>query len=189
MKLIVGLGNPGLRYSQSRHNVGFLVIKSLARDHKIALKKDKYNSALSGRGKIEGEDVILALPLTFMNLSGSAVAGLAKKYKVAFGDILVVCDDLDLDLGRIKVRPLGSSGGHRGLKSIIENLADQGFARLRVGIGRPPEGRDAADYVLSSFTRKEKPDLKNALEKVADCIEMWLKDGMEKSMNTYNMKE
>src|SRR3989338_5399149 len=157
MKLIVGLGNPGLIYRGSRHNIGFRVVKALARAKRIALKKEKGISSLSAKASLDGCEVLLSLPLTYMNLFGSAVNGLIKKYKIepATG-LLVVCDDLDLGLGRIKIRASGSSGGHRGLRSIIEALKTEEFARLRVGIGRPVMAKsETSKYVLSPFAGKE----------------------------------
>ncbi|MDD5097898.1 MAG: aminoacyl-tRNA hydrolase, partial [Candidatus Omnitrophica bacterium] len=156
MKLIVGLGNPGLIYAFTRHNIGFQVIKSLARSLKIDLKRDRLIYSLAGKGKCAGQDIILAMPQTFMNLSGMAVKACFKKFKVTPADLLVICDDLDLDLGRIKIRPSGSSGGQRGLDSIIKQIGTPEFSRLRIGIGRPSRPIDAAKYVLTGFARKEK---------------------------------
>lgn len=186
MKLIVGLGNPGLRYSGSRHNIGFSIVKSLAKDHAAALRKDKYAQALSVKVKIEDQDIVLAMPLTYMNLSGAAVSALVKRYKIDLGDILVVCDDLDLELGRIKIRPSGSSGGHRGLQSIIEALGSNGFCRLRIGIGRSQEFIEAAEYVLASFRRNEKGVVKEAIENASSCCEVWVKEGVVECMNLFN---
>ncbi len=198
MKLIVGLGNPGRIYSESRHNIGFSVIKALSKIYKILLKKDNTFS-LSGKGKIEGTNLILALPLTFMNLSGIAVSALIKKYKIdlprpcthgrGLDNLLVVCDDLDLDFGVIKIRPSGSSAGHRGLGSIIETLGSQGFSRLRIGIGRPLRGNtDASSFVLSSFAKKEKGKIKELIENACDCCRVWAKKGIIESMNTFNRR-
>jgi PTH1 family peptidyl-tRNA hydrolase len=186
MKLIVGLGNPGKAYSDSRHNIGFLTIKSLAKQYKIALKRDSGTFSLAGRGRIDGQKVILAMPLTFMNLSGSCVERLLKKYKVSPGNLLVISDDLDLELGRLKIRPCGSSGGHRGLQSIIGSLGVSDFCRLRVGIGSPGKNTDAADYVLSAFTSKEKNQLKEIIVRASDCCALWVKMGIIENMNTFN---
>ncbi len=186
MKLIVGLGNPGRFYTDSRHNAGALAVRALAKKHKIALKRGLRSSSLSGTGKISGEDTLLAVPLTFMNLSGKAVAALLKKYKLHLKDILVACDDLDLELGRIKIKDSGSSGGHRGLKSIIATLNSEGFSRLRIGIGRPQAGQGVSDYVLSGFDAADKQRLKCSLKNVVQCCESWIRDGIAKSMNTFN---
>lgn len=186
MKLIVGLGNPGIIYAGARHNIGFSVIKALSKIYKIPLKKDNTFS-LSGKGRIEGEGLILALPLTFMNASGRAVGALTKKYKIDLDNLLVVCDDLDLGFGTIKIRPGGSSGGHRGLGSIIDSLGSQGFSRLRIGIGRPlPARADAAGFVLSPFTKKEKEKIKALIKNACDCCRVWAREGITESMNIFN---
>jgi PTH1 family peptidyl-tRNA hydrolase len=187
MKLIVGLGNPGIIYKHSRHNAGFLAVNNLAKKHRIALKKDKDTRSLSGMGKIEDVDVLLATPLTYMNLSGGSVKGLLKKYAASPEDLLVVCDDLDLEFGRLRARPSGSSGGQKGLKSIMDSIHDQNFSRLRIGIGRP-DRKDhlAADYVLSPFTAKEKKQLKQIIEEACACLEVWVSKGITKSMEIFN---
>jgi len=187
-KLIVGLGNPGLIYAASRHNLGFMVLKSLASSLKISFKRDSSVSSLVARKKLSGQDVILALPQTYMNLSGIAVAALLKKFKTSPLDMLVVCDDLDLDLGQMKIRPQGSSGGQRGMQSIIERLGTEDFSRLRVGIGRPPVSQDAARYVLSGFLRKEKATVKKIEEDAASCCLSWLSNGIVQTMNAFNKK-
>ncbi len=204
MKLIVGLGNPGLIYARSRHNVGFSVVKALGRVYKISLKKDRGAFALTAKARIGHQNVILAMPLTFMNLSGIAVKNLARQYAIDFDNLLVVCDDLDLELGRLRIRPSGSSGGHRGLKSIIESLDSDSFARLRVGIGRPPHqlrykdslkynwcggrpGKEcASDYVLSPFARKEQALVKSIIEDACECCQAWATQGITKTMNIFN---
>jgi PTH1 family peptidyl-tRNA hydrolase len=186
MKLIVGLGNPGRIYTESRHNIGSSVVKALAKKHRIALKKNSGTFSLSGRGKIAGHDVVLAVPLTFMNLSGKAAAVLLKKYKLHLKDILIVYDDLDLELARIRIKDSGSSGGHRGLKSIIDALKTEGFARLRIGIGRPARYLDVPDYVLSSFDKADKQRLKDSLKNATECCELWIAEGITKTMNIFN---
>ncbi|MDD5561604.1 MAG: aminoacyl-tRNA hydrolase [Candidatus Omnitrophica bacterium] len=186
MKIIVGLGNPGLVYAGSRHNIGFMVVKSLARGLKVALKKDGSAPVLVGRTCFRQHDLILALPLTFMNLSGIAVKALLKKFKADAPDLLVVCDDLDLELGRIKLRPHGSSAGQRGIVSIIEQLGTQNFNRLRIGIGRPKRTTDAARYVLSGFLRKEKAAVEQAKEEAASCCLSWVEKGVTKTMSSFN---
>ena len=188
MKLIVGLGNPGDIYLDSRHNIGFSVVKALAQTYKISFKKDKSTLSLIGKGKIGGENVMLAKPLTFMNLSGIAIRPLLKKYKIDLNDLLVVADDLDLEFGRQKIRPSGSSAGHRGLDSIIENLGSHQFARLRVGIGRPDANIEASGYVLSQFNRKEKAQLKQIMENASDCCKSWVRKGIRETMNIFNAR-
>lgn len=189
MKLIAGLGNPGRIYIDSRHNIGFSLIRNLSRIYKAPLKKDNHTFSLSGKGRIEGQNLILALPLTFMNLSGIAVSALLKKYRIDLKDLMVVCDDLDLEPGVMKVKASGSSGGHRGLESIIDSLGTREFCRLRIGIGRPSnKNMDAARYVLSAFTRKEKEEIKEATEEARDCLRVWVTKGIAESMNIFNRR-
>jgi len=190
IKLIVGLGNPGLIYAGSRHNIGFAVLKSLAGSLKINFKRDSLVSALVAKDKLLKQDLVLALPQTYMNLSGIAVKALLKKFKVDSKDLLVVCDDLDLELGKIKIRPQGSSGGQRGLESIIGHLGTQDFCRLRIGIGRPKSStsQDAAKYVLSGFSRQEKAALKQIEEDAVSCCLSWVNKGIVQTMNMFNTK-
>jgi peptidyl-tRNA hydrolase, PTH1 family len=188
MKAIVGLGNPGRWYAASRHNVGFMAVAELSRLYRIALKKDSGILALSGKGSIEGIDVVLAQPMTFMNLSGAAVKALLRKYKIKPDDLLVICDDLDLEFDRLKIRPSGTSGGHRGLESIIEALASRDFCRLRIGIDRPQEDIDAADYVLSGFTKDQKRRFPEVMARAAECCRVWMCEGVSKSMNIFNRR-
>lgn len=188
MKLIVGLGNPGLLYAGSRHNIGFAVVKSVARGQRAALKKDRSVYAYSAKCRINQEELLLAMPLTFMNSSGLAVKALIRKYRVALGDLLVVCDDLDLDLGRIKLRAAGSSAGHRGLQSIIDNLGTKDFSRLRLGIGRPTGQAGTTNYVLSGFRRREMKFVEEMKEKAASCCLMWIEKGTGETMNVFNTR-
>ena len=184
--MIVGLGNPGLVYAASRHNIGRTVLKSLAGSFKINFKRDSLVSSLVAKDKLLLPDIVLALPQTYMNLSGIAVKALLKKFQVDLKDLLVVCDDLDLELGEMKIRPQGSSGGQRGLKSIIEHLGTQDFGRLRIGIGRPQNSQDAAKYVLAGFLRKEKAAVKQIEEDAVSCCRSWVEKGIVQTMNTYN---
>ncbi|MFA5145550.1 MAG: aminoacyl-tRNA hydrolase [Candidatus Omnitrophota bacterium] len=188
MKLIVGLGNPGRLYIGSRHNIGFSVIKALAKGCKIPLTKEKGSSALSGKIKIGTQNVILAMPLTFMNLSGTPVSSLLNKHRINLDDLLIVCDDLDLEFGRIKLRPSGSSGGHRGLESIIGSLGSQGFARLRIGVDRPPKHTEASEYVLSPFTRREKEQIGQIIEDAQEACRSWAVEGVTETMNIFNKR-
>ena len=144
--------------------------------------------SFSGQGKAGKEILALATPLTFMNLSGGAVKRLLKKYRLGPESLLVVCDDLDLELGRVRIRGGGSSGGHRGLKSIIEELGSQGFSRLRMGIGRPRGGVEPAEYVLSAFSLKEKAEVADMVTKALDCCLSWLSAGIEPTMNKFNKR-
>lgn len=200
MKLIVGLGNPGRIYANSRHNIGSLVVKNLSQVYKIPLKRNQATFSLDGRGRLEGCDVVLAVPLTFMNLSGSAISLLLKKHKIGLprsgakkrgvDGLLIVCDDLDLEFGRIKIKASGSSGGQRGLKSIIDSLGTQAFCRLRIGIGRPAttNDADAAEYVLSPFTKKEKEQLKEITQRAISCCRTWITEGIFQTMNIFNKR-
>ncbi len=188
MKLIVGLGNPGFFYRNSRHNIGFSVVKALAKAAKFSFKSESGTCSLVGKGKIDTQAVILAMPLTFMNLSGRAVAALFKKHKIALEDLLVVCDDMDLEFGRMRIRPNGSSGGQRGLRSVIDALGAEDFCRLRVGIGRPHGAREASDFVLSRFNRSELAKLNDITERAVECCQVWATRGVAESMNIFNTR-
>ncbi|MBU0549626.1 MAG: aminoacyl-tRNA hydrolase [Candidatus Omnitrophica bacterium] len=186
MKLIVGLGNPGRIYKYCRHNIGFLVIDKLAKGWGIKIKPETRIKACLGRGCIEGKEVVLAKPLSFMNLSGYPVNLLFKKYNFKPQDMLVVFDDLDLDWGKIRLRTRGGSGGHKGVESIIQTLSSRDFPRLRFGIGRPKSKPGVSDYVLSRWTSREKKELAGYLETVADCCTTWMACGINKAMNKFN---
>jgi peptidyl-tRNA hydrolase, PTH1 family len=188
MKLVVGLGNPGSEYDGTRHNVGFRVLEDMAREYRFAWAKARGIAALTAKGRIGGQDVVLAKPLTYMNLSGSAVAGLCAKQSVEMQDLLVVCDDLDLEFGRIRIKPSGSSGGQRGMESVIQALGTREFARVRIGIGRPAGG-DVSEYVLSPFRREERAALPGVIGRARECAECWVCDGITVSMNKYNSNE
>jgi PTH1 family peptidyl-tRNA hydrolase len=188
VKLIVGLGNPGLFYAGSRHNIGAAVLKSLARTLKISFKRDSSVFALVGSAKVKQQNIVLILPQTYMNLSGKAVSACLKKFKSQPADLLVICDDLDLELGRIKLRACGSSGGQRGLASIIESLGTNDFSRLRVGIDRPKGAQDPADYVLSGFLRSQKKIVEEAKEEAVSCCVSWMEKGVVETMNIFNIR-
>lgn len=188
MKLIVGLGNPGRNYAISRHNIGFFAVDYLAKEKESSFKKDSYVLSSTASFKIGAKKIILAKPLTFMNLSGEAVRLLMKKYAIDIADLLVVCDDLDIEFGTIRLKAGGSSAGHRGIESIINSLGTDRFTRLRIGIKRHSKKIDAAEYVLSSFKTKEAKELKNIIEKAADCCLSWLCEGLDKSMNIFNRR-
>lgn len=188
MKLIVGLGNPGRVYEATRHNIGFSVVRFLGKEHKAHFKRESGCFSQSAKIGIDGQNVILAMPFTFMNLSGQAVGALLKKHKIELKDLLVVCDDLDLELGRLKLRPGGSSGGHRGLQSIIDCFGSNNFNRLRIGIGRPGTDKDASDYVLSRFHKNELKLVSDTIENAAACCEHWLEKNMDEVMNTFNKR-
>ena len=185
LHLIVGLGNPGPEYAEHRHNVGFQVLELLAQRHGLTFDRLLFKARVAV-GQIAGQRVVLARPLTYMNRSGESVAPLVRWYKLPLERLLVVYDDLDLPLGTLRLRPRGGSGGHRGMESIIQHLGTEAFPRLRVGIGRPPAGWDAADYVLHPFTEDELPVIAAARERAVDAIECWLSEGIETAMNRFN---
>jgi PTH1 family peptidyl-tRNA hydrolase len=187
--LIVGLGNPGPEYAETRHNAGFLVLDRLARQMGIPVRR-KLRGALVGEGQLAGERVVLAKPQTYMNLSGPAVAGLLRWYKLTPAEVVVVYDDKDLPPGRIRVRPDGGPAGHRGMTSVLEALGTQEVARVRVGIGREPEGQERDDrgigYVLSPFAKEERPLVDQALERAADAVATVISEGVERAMLRFN---
>jgi PTH1 family peptidyl-tRNA hydrolase len=183
--LIVGLGNPGAKYESTRHNLGFWTIDELARRHGLNFGKAE-RKAISADGVIRDRRVILAKPQTFMNLSGEAVRSLADFYKIPIERIIVIHDDLDLPLGTLRLRKTGSAGGQNGVKSIIQQLGTQDFARVRVGIGRPPGRMDAAAYVLQPFSGDDAITARIAVERAADAVETWLISGIEIAMTRHN---
>jgi len=185
MHLIVGLGNPGPEYADTRHNLGFRVVDALAKRGDIAVTRREHK-AVSGRGVLRQAEVMLAKPQTFMNASGEAVARILFYYRTPIAHLIVVCDDLDLPLGKIRVRREGSAGGHKGLKSVIEWLHTSEFKRVRLGIGSPPPGEDAVEYVLSPFRDDELPAVAECASRAADAIECILTAGIDKAMNEFN---
>ena len=186
MKLIVGLGNPGIIYTSSRHNIGFRCINHLARLHNIPLAERKSKTQF-GRGKIADIEVVLAKPRTFMNLSGEAVGSIVRRFTLPLSDLIVIHDDLDLPLGKIRLRQGGSSGGHKGVDSIIDRLGSQDFSRIRVGIGRPQEDTlDIVPYVLGGFGSQEKAIIEGVIAQVAEAVLCLLTQGMTSAMNKYN---
>ncbi len=186
MKLIVGLGNPGRRYRLTRHNVGWEVLERLAARHSIAIDDDT-GWAEVGRGTIGPHRVVLARPVTYVNASGMAVQDLKRRHRVKVEDIFVIVDDLDLPLGRVRLRGSGSAGGHNGLRSVIEAMGSDEFPRMRVGIGRPPAGVDAADHVLTRFADDERQVLDAALDRAAEALEVAVTDGLDVAMNRFNV--
>jgi peptidyl-tRNA hydrolase, PTH1 family len=185
MKLVVGLGNPGSEYRETRHNIGFLVADELARRWRIDSWREQFE-ALAVKTRVGEEAVVLAKPLTFMNLSGQAVAGLAGFYKIEPADVFVVTDDVALPLGRLRARREGGAGGHNGLKSLIQHLGTQAFPRVRVGVGRGDSRRDLADHVLGRFEAAERETVSAAVLRAADASEAFLSDGIERVMNVFN---
>jgi PTH1 family peptidyl-tRNA hydrolase len=191
MKLIVGLGNPGKSYAHNRHNVGFQCLNYLARLHSIRFDHRQCR-ARAGLGKIRGEKVLLAKPGTFVNLSGDSVACLVHKHDIPLSNLLVIYDDLDLPLGKIRLRQSGSSGGHKGMNSIISALGSEGFPRIRVGIGRPQAEKQSmsedaiVNYVLSDFSPEEEAITKPVIARVAEAIDCFLNQGIEAAMSKFN---
>ena len=186
MNVIVGLGNPGKKYRLTRHNTGFLVVDELARRNGIALGERRYKTRF-GRGIIKDHKVILAKPLTFMNLSGLAVGRLLKAFNVAERDLIVIQDDVDIDFGRVKIRLRGGPGGHKGIESIQDLVTASGFARIKVGIGRPKEVyRDLSEYVLERFDDDERAVLKGIIDRAAESVETLLCEGVQVAMARFN---
>ena len=187
MKLIVGLGNPGREYRDTRHNVGFLVVDEIARRHQLALAMAPSQVPEAFVGKRYGaEPLLVAKPLTYMNRSGDAVAALTRYYDISAADLLVVVDEAALPFGRLRARARGSAGGHNGLKSIVERLGTTEFARLRLGVGRGDPRRDLADHVLATFEPGERAELEGFISRAADAAEMFTVEGIEQVMNAYN---
>lgn len=187
MKLIVGLGNPGRQYEETRHNVGFKVIDELSTRLQIPLDKAKFNGVF-GQGSIMGEKVLILKPLTYMNLSGESVRPVMDYFDIDAEDILVIYDELDLPVGKIRLREKGSAGGHNGMKSIIHHLGTQEFKRIRIGVDRPTNGMKISDYVLGRFIEEEVQEIKEAIQKSADAAEKWLTTPFLQVMNDYNSK-
>ncbi len=184
MKLIVGLGNPGARYAGTRHNVGFDVVDELARRRVLAFESSPAE-ALMARERGPGARLMLAKPLTFMNLSGRAVGELVRYYRVALGDVLIVTDDVNLPLGRLRARRGGSDGGHNGLRSVIGALGTA-VARLRIGVDRGDRRRDLAGHVLATFDESELETIRPAIDNAGDAVEVFVTDGIEVVMNRFN---
>ncbi len=185
--LVVGLGNPGPEYAGTRHNVGFMVVDRLSQRHGIVLKTARHGAQV-GDGMMAGEPVALVKPLTFMNLSGRAVAPLANRHSLLPGHLIVIYDDADLPVGKIRLRARGSAGGHGGLKSIIAALGSAEFPRVRIGIGRS-SGSDLIEHVLSRFGPQEREPVDQAIERAADAVEYLLAHGIEPAMNRFNAPE
>lgn len=185
MKIIVGLGNPGQQYSSTRHNVGFMAVDELAKRLGISdTWRNKFDALVAEyRGE---ESIVLVKPQTFMNLSGRSVQSILHWFKVLPPDVIVVYDDLDLPIGRIRIRTKGGAGGHRGIASLIENLSNDSFNRIRIGIGRPPEYMATADFVLSRFTKEENALMEPAIVRASEAVEVAIKHGMTKAANDFN---
>lgn len=185
MKALVGLGNPGKKYTGTRHNVGFEVIAELARRHKPPKPKLKFESEIA-EVSIAGEKLLLVAPQTYMNASGRAVRQVFDFFQLAVADILIACDDINLEAGRLRIRKSGSSGGQKGLDSVIAHLGSA-VPRLRVGIGKPETDRDSADYVLERFRKSELALIDEAISRAANAVETWVADGIDQAMNRFNV--
>ena len=185
MKLVVGLGNPGRRYQQTRHNVGWAVLGELARKYGIGPAKPRFQGEVV-EADLEGNKALLLTPWTYMNLSGASVLAARDFYKIQNEDLLVVCDDLNLPVAKLRVRGGGSSGGQKGLEDIIRRLGTDKFTRLRIGIGTPPDGWQWADYVLSKFAKEETVDVEVAVGRAAEAVVVWAREGLDVCMNRYN---
>ena len=184
MRLIVGLGNPGRAYAATRHNVGVVVLERAAARWAIAL--NDHGPAHWGRGRVEGIEVALARPLAWMNQNGQVVADLLHDLEVALPDLLVIHDDVDLPVGRLRIKREGGAGGHNGIRSIQAALERSDFCRLKVGVGRPTPGLETADYVLSPFGPDERPLIQESVERAVVALEYWIREGVEAAMNRFN---
>ncbi|TVX85148.1 aminoacyl-tRNA hydrolase [Paenibacillus agilis] len=185
MKWIVGLGNPGAKYVNTRHNIGFMAIDELARRFNIEVKENKFK-ALMGEGRVGTEKVVLIKPMTYMNLSGESIRAYMDFYKASLDDFIVLYDDMDTELGKVRLRYQGSAGGHNGIKSIIAHTGTQSFNRVRMGISRPTPGRDIADYVLEAFPKADASLLEQTVERTCDAVQYALTNSFEQTMAKYN---
>jgi peptidyl-tRNA hydrolase, PTH1 family len=186
--LIAGLGNPGKSYQFTRHNLGFLILQALGDRHQVSITRKKFKS-LYGQGEIEGQRVLLVLPQTYMNLSGEAVGHWLRYARVPTERLIVVHDDLDLPWGRLRIVARGGAGGHKGVLSLIEHLKTSEFLRIKAGVGRPPEGIPAEEYVLSPIPGALRPELSALIERGREAAEHLLREGPEKSMNLFNSRQ
>lgn len=188
MYIIVGLGNPGKEYENTRHNIGFHVIEKIAEQENIDVLEKKHKAVI-GKGAVAGQKCILAKPLTYMNLSGESVRELVDYYKAdETAELIVISDDISLDVGQLRIRKKGSAGGHNGLKNIIARLGHDTFIRVKMGVGEKPKGWDLADYVLGRFSAPEQRLMEEAAERAADAVRMIITRGADAAMNEYNRK-
>ena len=187
MYIIVGLGNPGDKYAKTRHNVGFNVIDLLAKEYSIDVSKIKHK-ALTGEGRVGTEKVILVKPITYMNLSGESVADICNYYNIDLENLIVIYDDIDLDIVKIRIRKKGSGGTHNGMRSIIKCLGSNEFPRVRVGISRPQNGQDLADFVLSRFSKEDEKNLQESYEHAVAAVDCAIRENLDLAMNRYNVK-
>lgn len=189
MYIIAGLGNPGAEYSNTRHNAGFMAIDEIAKKAGISVTEKKHK-ALIGKGVFAGQKVVLVKPQTYMNLSGESIRAVTDYYKVdPVSELIVLSDDIDLDVGNIRIRPKGSAGGHNGLKNIIAQLGTQDFKRVRIGVGAKKEGRDLVSHVLGKIDKNDAGDFDEAIANTVSAVETIMTDGCEAAMNRYNKKK
>ncbi|MBU4312342.1 MAG: aminoacyl-tRNA hydrolase [Candidatus Omnitrophica bacterium] len=186
MKLIIGLGNPGKDYKLTRHNIGFLVLERVAKENKIRFRSHRKFKAFTGEGAIDGENTYLAMPQTFMNLSGHSVRSIVNWLKIGLEDVLLVVDDVALPFGALRIREKGSDGGHKGLRSVIDSLGTGEFSRMRIGIMGRSSVRDCSKYVLGRFTKAEQKNLSEILDHASGACGCWIKKGVQTAMNRYN---
>jgi PTH1 family peptidyl-tRNA hydrolase len=185
MKLIVGLGNPGPEYHNTRHNIGWRVLDAFAEKFRIDFSGHEKN-ARTGRGRVAGGAVVVAKPLTYMNLSGDAVRGLVNAYEIALGDLIIIYDDIDLPIGKLRIRPAGSSGTHNGMRSIVEALGSEAFPRLRIGIRGERSEERLRDYVLDDFKPEEESVMRTAIERSIDALVLFARGDLKRAMNEFN---
>ena len=186
MFIIAGLGNPERKYDGTRHNIGFSAITTIADEYNISMDMKKHK-ALCGKGVIDGQKVILAQPLTYMNLSGESIRELVDYYKIdPESELIVIYDDINLAPGKLRIRAKGSAGGHNGIKNIIAHLGTEKFYRVRIGVGEKPKGWDLADYVLGRFNREDEVIVSDGINKACEAIECMISDGYDAAMNKYN---
>lgn len=185
MKLIVGLGNPGKKYEKTLHNAGFLAVDALAAKYNVAFNKEMFNGHY-GKTRINGEDVIIVKPQTFMNVSGECIGPLCRYFKIENEDVFVLYDDMEIRFGQLRIRKNGSSGGHNGVKSLIQHLGDQEFPRLKIGVGRPSKERSVVSHVLAEFSPEQEKHLPEILSASVGAVEMFIDEDLRGAMNAYN---
>lgn len=183
--LIVGLGNPGNEYKNTRHNSGYMAVEALAKKLNIDVSKEKFKG-LFGDGTYNGKKIMILKPTTYMNLSGESVVEAVNFYKIPLEDVIVIYDDIDIEIGRIRIRPEGSSGTHNGMRNIADLLNSHDFPRIRIGIGKPNSGVDLADYVLSKFSKDEEAEVEKAIDMASDAVLEIIRNGIDKAMSIYN---
>ncbi len=187
MNIIVGLGNPGLHYQGSRHNIGFMVVDRLAENYHITISTRRFNS-IYGKGLVDSQEIIVVKPMTFMNRSGEALIKITQFFQIQLTNLIVIHDDIDLPFGMLRFKQRGGDGGHLGVRSIIESMGRDNFLRLKVGVGRPPKGIDPAEYVLSMFDEIERSRLNELLDRAAKALKVLLLEGLQIAMNRFHRK-